>query len=46
VTSAIADPTSDADPAALTPAVANLIALVAAARATRAPVSTGRSAQS
>jgi len=32
VTKAIADPTSDADPSALTPAVANLIALVAAAR--------------
>lgn len=33
VTKAIADPASDEDPAALTPAVANLIALVAAARA-------------
>jgi 2-dehydro-3-deoxyphosphogluconate aldolase/(4S)-4-hydroxy-2-oxoglutarate aldolase len=33
VTKAHTDPTSDADPAALTPAVAHLIALVAAARA-------------
>lgn len=32
VTKAITDPTSDADPAVLTPAVANLISLVAAAR--------------
>jgi 2-dehydro-3-deoxyphosphogluconate aldolase/(4S)-4-hydroxy-2-oxoglutarate aldolase len=32
VTKAITDPTSDADPSALTPAVAHLIALVAAAR--------------
>ena len=48
VTKAIADPTSDADPATLTLAVANLIALVAAARAGGAqrPAAPGRSAQS
>jgi len=37
VTRAFTDPTSDADPAALTPAVANLIALVAAARGVGTP---------
>jgi 2-dehydro-3-deoxyphosphogluconate aldolase / (4S)-4-hydroxy-2-oxoglutarate aldolase len=36
VTKAFTDPTSDADPAALTPGVAHLIALVAAAREGRA----------
>ena len=43
---AYTDPTSDADPAALTPAVADLIALVAAARAGGSvqPASPGRSA--
>ena len=48
VTRAIADPSSDADPATLTPAVTNLIALVAAARAGSAqrPDAPGRSAQS
>ena len=48
VTKAIADPTSDVDPAGLTPAVANLIALVAAARqgSTQPPASPGRSTQS
>jgi 2-dehydro-3-deoxyphosphogluconate aldolase/(4S)-4-hydroxy-2-oxoglutarate aldolase len=37
VTKALADPTSDADPASLTPAVADLIALVAAARRSSQP---------
>ena len=37
VTRAFTDPTSDADPAALTPAVANLIALVVAARGVGTP---------
>ena len=48
VSNAFTDPTSDVDPATLTPAVANLIALVAAARTggTRRPASPGRSAQS
>jgi len=48
VTRAIADPSSDADPATLTPAVTNLIALVAAARAGSAQRldAPGRSAQS
>lgn len=46
VTKDIADPASDTDPAVLTPAVANLIALVAAARAGGAqPPAPGRSTQ-
>jgi len=48
VTKPITDPSSDADPATLTPAVATLIALVAAARAGGAvrPAAPGRSPQS
>lgn len=48
VSKAYTDPSSDVDPAALTPAVADLIALVAAARngAAQHPASPGRSAQS
>ena len=47
VTQALADPNSGADPTTLTPAVANLISLVAAARAvgTQRPARPGRSAQ-
>ena len=47
VTRAFTDPASDADPSALTPAVANLIAVVAAARkgATQRPDWPGRSTQ-
>jgi 2-dehydro-3-deoxyphosphogluconate aldolase / (4S)-4-hydroxy-2-oxoglutarate aldolase len=46
ITNAFTHPGSDVDPAALTPAVADLIALVAAARAgaTQHPASPGRSA--
>lgn len=48
VSNAFTDPTSDVDPGALTPAVANLIALVAAARKDGAqrPAAPGRSAPS
>jgi 2-dehydro-3-deoxyphosphogluconate aldolase/(4S)-4-hydroxy-2-oxoglutarate aldolase len=47
ISKAFTDPTSDVDPAALTPAVANLIALVAAARkgGPQRPAASGRSPQ-